>query len=230
MRSDFTSLCRCAHHFDWFDSARCGPGHRWHSRGRVVEIYGPEASGKTTLALHVIAEAQKQAGWLPSLTLNTLSTPSTPASSAETAELFVSQPDTGEQALEIVDLLVRSGALDVIVIDSVAALVPKAELDGDMGAAPMGVQARLMSQALRKLTAIISKSHTSVIFLNQLRQKLGVVFGNPNHDGWECPEILCLSATRYSTHQYPKKWGNHFGSRARVRVAKQLAPLSAGGV
>ena len=146
MRLDFTSLCRCAHHFDWFDSARCGPGHRWHSPGRVVEIYGPEASGKTTLALHVIAEAQKQGGLAAFIDAeHALDAFYARKLGVETAELFVSQPDTGEQALEIVDLLVRSGALDVIVIDSVAALVPKAELDGDMGAAPMGVQARLMS-------------------------------------------------------------------------------------
>jgi recombination protein RecA len=196
-------------------------------RGRIVEIYGPEASGKTTLALHVIAEAQKQGGLAAFIDAeHALDAFYARKLGVETADLFVSQPDTGEQALEIVDLLVRSGALDVIVIDSVAALVPKAELDGDMGAAPMGVQARLMSQALRKLTAIISKSHTSVIFLNQLRQKLGVVFGNPETTtGGNALKFYASVRLDIRRINILKSGETIFGSRARVRVVKnKLAP------
>src|SRR5215211_3780339 len=128
-------------------------------RGRVTEIYGPESSGKTTLCLHVVANAQKMGGVVESL--------------------LISQPDTGEQALEICEILVRSGAVDIVVIDSVAALVPKAEIEGDMGDSHVGLQARLMSQALRKLTGSIARSKTSVVFINQLREKIGVMFGNP---------------------------------------------------
>ena len=149
-------------------------------RGRIIEIYGPEASGKTTLALHVIAEAQKMGGQCAFIDAEHALDPER----AETIgvnldDLLLSQPDTGEQALEIAETLIRSGALDVIVIDSVAALVPRAELEGEMGDAVMGLQARLMSQALRKLTGAISKSKTILIFTNQLRQKIGVMFGNP---------------------------------------------------
>jgi recombination protein RecA len=195
-------------------------------RGRIVEIYGPEASGKTTLALHVIAEAQKQGGLAFIDAEHALDAFYARKLGVDTADLFVSQPDTGEQALEIVDLLVRSGALDVIVIDSVAALVPKAELDGDMGAAPMGVQARLMSQALRKLTAIISKSHTSVIFLNQLRQKLGVVFGNPETTtGGNALKFYASVRLDIRRINILKSGETIFGSRARVRIVKnKLAP------
>jgi recombination protein RecA len=196
-------------------------------RGRIIEIYGPEASGKTTLALHIIAEAQKQGGLAAFIDAeHALDAFYARKLGVETAELFVSQPDTGEQALEIVDLLVRSGALDVIVIDSVAALVPKAELDGDMGAASMGVQARLMSQALRKLTAIISKSHTSVIFLNQLRQKLGVVFGNPETTtGGNALKFYASVRLDIRRINILKSGETIFGSRARVRVVKnKLAP------
>lgn len=149
-------------------------------RGRIVEIYGPEASGKTTLALHVIAEAQKMGGTAAFVDAeHALDPERADAIGINLDELLVSQPDTGEQGLEIVETLVRSGAIDIIVIDSVAALVPRAEIEGEMGDSMMGVQARLMSQALRKLTGAISKSRTVVVFTNQLRQKIGVMFGNP---------------------------------------------------
>lgn len=149
-------------------------------RGRIVEIYGPEASGKTTLALHVIAEGQALGGRAAIIDAEHAVDPEYAAKlGVNIDELLISQPDTGEQALEICEMLVRSGAIDVIVIDSVAALVPKAELDGDMGDAHMGLQARLMSQALRKLTGIVHKSNTILIFINQVREKIGIVFGNP---------------------------------------------------
>jgi recombination protein RecA len=149
-------------------------------RGRVIEIYGPESSGKTTLTLHIVAEAQKGGGFAAFIDAEHALDPYYAQKlGVDIDNLLISQPDTGEQALEITETLVRSGALDVIVIDSVAALVPKAELDGNMGDSHMGLQARLMSQALRKLTGTVSKSKTSVIFINQLRQKIGVMFGNP---------------------------------------------------
>lgn len=149
-------------------------------RGRVIEIYGPESSGKTTLALHVLAEAQKLGGTCAFVDAEHALDPSYAAKlGVDVNELLISQPDAGEQALEIVDTLVRSSAIDVLVIDSVAALVPRAELEGEMGDSHMGLQARLMSQALRKLTSTISKSNTIVIFINQLRMKIGVMFGNP---------------------------------------------------
>ena len=149
-------------------------------RGRVTEIYGPESAGKTTLALHVIAEAQKLGGVAAFVDAEHALDPLYASRiGVKIDDLLISQPDTGEQALEIVEVLVRSGAIDVIVIDSVAALVPKAEIEGEMGDSHMGLQARLMSQALRKLTGAISKSNCSVIFLNQLREKVGVMFGNP---------------------------------------------------
>lgn len=149
-------------------------------RGRIVEIYGPESSGKTTMALHVIAEAQKKGGTCAFIDAEHALDPSYAKKlGCHVEELLISQPDAGEQALEIADTLVRSGALDVMVVDSVAALVPRAELEGDMGDSHMGLQARLMSQALRKLTSSISRSKTTVIFINQIRQKIGVMFGNP---------------------------------------------------
>ncbi len=149
-------------------------------RGRVVEIFGPESSGKTTLALHIIAEAQKKGGIAAFIDAeHAMDAKYARALGVNTDDLLVSQPDTGEQALEITETLVRSGALDVVVIDSVAALVPRAEIEGEMGDAQMGLQARLMSQALRKLTGAISKSHTCVVFINQIRMKIGVMFGNP---------------------------------------------------
>src|SRR3989344_3257058 len=149
-------------------------------RGRIIEIYGPESSGKTTLAQHIIAEAQKRGGVAAFIDAEHAMDPDYAARiGVSLKDLLISQPDTGEQALDIVETLVRSNAMDVIVIDSVAALTPRAEIEGDMGDSHMGLQARLMSQALRKLTAIISKSKTTVIFLNQIRMKIGVMFGNP---------------------------------------------------
>ena len=149
-------------------------------KGRVIEIFGPEASGKTTLALHVVAEAKKKGGIAVFIDAeHALDVQYAKNLGVKVDELLLSQPDTGEQALEIADQLVRSGGVDMIVIDSVAALVPKAEIEGEMGDAHMGLQARLMSQALRKLTATISKSNTIVIFVNQIRMKIGVMFGNP---------------------------------------------------
>ncbi len=149
-------------------------------RGRITEIYGPEASGKTTLALHAVAEAQKQGGIAAFIDAeHALDTVYARQLGVNVDELLVSQPDTGEQALEIADMLVRSGAVDILVIDSVAALVPRAEIEGEMGDSHMGLQARLMSQALRKLTGSISKTMTSLVFINQIRMKIGVVFGNP---------------------------------------------------
>lgn len=149
-------------------------------RGRIIEIFGPESSGKTTLALHIIAEAQKTGGIAAFIDAEHAMDPAyASALGVNTDDLLVSQPDTGEQALEITETLVRSGALDVIVVDSVAALVPRAEIEGEMGDSQMGLQARLMSQAMRKLTGAISKSKSSVIFINQIRMKIGVMFGNP---------------------------------------------------
>ncbi|MEQ9574917.1 MAG: recombinase RecA, partial [Rhodospirillales bacterium] len=149
-------------------------------RGRIIEVYGPESSGKTTLALHVIAEAQKAGGTCAFVDAEHALDPSYAKKlGVDVEELLISQPDAGEQALEISDTLVRSGAIDVLVVDSVAALVPRAELEGEMGDTHVGLQARLMSQALRKLTASVSKSNTMVIFINQIRMKIGVMFGNP---------------------------------------------------
>ncbi len=149
-------------------------------RGRVVEIFGPESSGKTSLALHVVAEAQRNGGLAAFIDAEHALDPTyAKAIGVDIDELLISQPDTGEQALEIADMLIRSGALDVIVIDSVAALVPRAEIEGEMGDAHVGLQARLMSQALRKLTANLSRSRTTCVFINQLREKIGVMFGSP---------------------------------------------------
>ncbi len=151
-----------------------------YPKGRIIEIYGPESSGKTTLALHAIAEIQKQGGQAAFIDAEHALDPAYAKKiGVDTDNLFISQPDNGEQALEICETLVRSGAVDLIVVDSVAALVPQAEIDGDMGDAQMGLQARLMSQAMRKLTGIISKSKATVIFINQIRMKIGVMFGNP---------------------------------------------------
>jgi len=149
-------------------------------RGRVTEIYGPESTGKSTLAQSIIAQAQKTGGMAAYIDVEHAMDPVyAEAIGVNTADLLISQPDTGEQALEICEALVRSNAIDVVVVDSVAALVPRAEIEGDMGDAHVGLQARLMSQALRKLTGAISRSRTSVIFINQLREKVGIVFGNP---------------------------------------------------
>jgi len=196
-------------------------------RGRVVEIYGPESSGKTTLVLHIIAQAQKMGGNAVFIDAEHALDPDYASNlGVKFEELFVSQPDTGEQALEIAEVLVRSGGIDVAVIDSVAALVPKAEIDGEMGDSHMGLQARLMSQALRKLTAIISKSSTSVIFINQIRQKIGVMFGNPETTtggmALKFYSSLRLDIRRIS----PIKDGeNVVGNRTRVKVVKnKVAP------
>ena len=162
-------------------------------RGRVIEIYGPESSGKTTLALHVIAEAQKSGGVCAFVDAeHALDAGYARKLGVNIDELLISQPDTGEQSLEIADTLVRSGAVEVLVIDSVAALVPKAELEGDMGDSHMGLQARLMSQALRKLTGSISKTNCMVIFINQIRQKIGIMFGNP--ETTTGGNVLCFSS------------------------------------
>jgi recombination protein RecA len=196
-------------------------------RGRITEIYGPEASGKTTLALHIIAEAQKAGGMAVFVDAeHALDAMYASRLGVDVDALLVSQPDTGEQALDIVEVLVRSGALDVIVVDSVAALVPKAELEGDMGDAPMGIQARLMSQGLRKLTAVISKAQTSVIFINQLRQKIGVVFGNPEvTTGGNALKFYSSVRLDVRRTNVLKRGEEVVGNRTRVRVVKnKLAP------
>lgn len=196
-------------------------------RGRIVEIYGPEASGKTTLTLHVVAEAQKHGGQAAFIDAeHALDPVRAETIGVDLDELLLSQPDTGEQAMEITETLIRSGALDVIVVDSVAALVPRAELEGEMGDSHMGLQARLMSQALRKLTGAISKSKTVLIFTNQLRQKIGVMFGNPE----TTPGGLALkfySSVRLDIRRIEtiKDGEVATGMRARVRVVKnKVAP------
>jgi recombination protein RecA len=196
-------------------------------RGRITEIYGPEASGKTTLALHVIAEAQKAGGIAAFVDAeHALDAVYASRLGVDINALLVSQPDTGEQALDIVEVLVRSGALDVSVVDSVAALVPKAELEGDMGDAPMGRQARLMSQGLRKLTAVMSKAQTSVIFINQLRQKIGVAFGNPEvTTGGNALKFYSSVRLDVRRTNILKRGEEVVGNRTRVRVVKnKLAP------
>ena len=196
-------------------------------KGRVVEIFGPEASGKTTLALHVVAEAQKQGGVSAFIDAeHALDVHYAKRLGVKTDDLLISQPDTGEQALEITDILVRSGAVDVIVIDSVAALVPKAEIEGEMGDAHMGLQARLMSQALRKLTATISKSNTIVVFVNQIRMKIGVMFGNPETTtGGNA--LKFYSSVRLDVRRIAsiKQGQDVVGNRTKVRVVKnKVAP------
>ena len=196
-------------------------------RGRVVEVYGPESSGKTTLTLHIVAQAQKSGGFAAFIDAEHALDPSYAKKlGVDTENLLISQPDTGEQALEITETLVRSGALDVIVVDSVAALVPKAELDGDMGDSHMGLQARLMSQALRKLTGTVSKSKTTVIFINQLRQKIGVMFGNPETTtGGNA--LKFYSSLRLDIRKIAqiKDRDNVVGNKVRVKVVKnKMAP------
>ncbi len=191
-------------------------------KGRVIEIYGPEASGKTTLALHVVAEAQKKGGIAAFIDAeHALDIHYAKKLGVKVDDLLLSQPDTGEQALEITEILVRSGAVDVIVIDSVAALVPKAEIEGEMGDAHMGLQARLMSQALRKLTASISKSNTIVIFVNQIRMKIGVMFGNPETttggNALKFYASVRLDCRRIASI---KQGQDVIGSRTKVRVVK----------
>jgi recombination protein RecA len=196
-------------------------------RGRVIEIYGPEASGKTTLSLHIIAEAQRRGGIAAFIDAEHALDPRySKHLGVDIENLLVSQPDTGEQALEITESLVRSGALDVIVIDSVAALVPRAEIEGDMGDAHMGLQARLMSQALRKLTAVINKSRTSVIFINQIRMKIGVMFGNPETTtGGNALKFYSSVRMDIRRTETLKKGNDAVGNRVRVKVAKnKVAP------
>jgi len=196
-------------------------------RGRIVEIFGPESSGKTTVALHIIAEAQKNGGEAAFIDAEHALDPVYAKNlGVDIDNLIVSQPDTGEQALEIAEALVRSGAIDVIVIDSVAALVPKAEIDGEMGDAHVGLQARLMSQALRKLAGVISKSQTTAIFINQLREKVGVMFGNPETTpGGRALKFYAsvrLDVRRVDTI---KQGQDMIGNRTRVRVVKnKVAP------
>jgi recombination protein RecA len=196
-------------------------------RGRVVEIYGPESGGKTTLALHIVAEAQKQGGLAAFIDAeHALDVTYARKIGVNTDDLLISQPDSGEQALEIAETLVRSGALDVLVVDSVAALVPKAELEGEMGDAQMGLQARLMSQALRKLTGSISRSKTTVIFINQLRMKIGVFFGSPETTtGGNA--LKFYSSLRLDIRKVTaiKQGQDVIGMRTRVKVVKnKMAP------
>jgi recombination protein RecA len=191
-------------------------------KGRVVEIYGPEASGKTTLALHVIAEAQKTGGIAAFIDAeHALDIHYAKKLGVRVDDLLISQPDTGEQALEITEILVRSGAVDVIVVDSVAALVPKAEIEGEMGDAHMGLQARLMSQALRKLTGTISKSNTIVVFVNQIRMKIGVMFGNPETTtGGNALKFYASIRLDIRRIAAIKQGQDVIGSRTKVRVVK----------
>jgi recombination protein RecA len=196
-------------------------------RGRVIEIFGPESSGKTTLALHIIAEAMKLGGIAAFVDAeHALDIGYARKLGVRTDDLLVSQPDTGEQALEIAETLVRSGAIDVLVVDSVAALVPKAEIEGDMGDSHMGLQARLMSQALRKLTGIISKSNCCVIFINQIRMKIGVMFGNPETTtGGNALKFYASVRMDIRKIAALKQGNDMIGSRTRVKVVKnKVAP------
>ncbi|MHB8647064.1 MAG: recombinase RecA [Thermomicrobiales bacterium] len=196
-------------------------------RGRITEIYGPESSGKTTLCYHIIAEAQKTGGIAAFVDTEHALDPSYARKCGVDLEnLFISQPDTGEQALEITETLVRSGAIDVVVVDSVAALVPRAEIDGDMGDAHVGLQARLMSQALRKLTGAINRSRTSVIFTNQLRMKIGVMFGNPETtSGGRALKFYASVRLEIRRVDSIKNGQDITGSRSRVKVVKnKVAP------
>ena len=196
-------------------------------RGRVIEIYGPEGSGKTSLTLHIIAEAQKDGGVAAFIDAEHALDPEYAKNlGVDLDDLLLSQPDTGEQALEIVEVLVRSGAIDVIIVDSVAALVPKSELDGDMGDSHMGLQARLMSQAMRKLAGVVNKSKTSLIFINQIRMKIGVMFGNPETTtGGNA--LKFYSSVRMDIRRIAalKDGENVIGNRTRVKVVKnKVAP------
>jgi recombination protein RecA len=196
-------------------------------RGRVIEIYGPEASGKTTLAIHAIAEAQKNGGIAAIIDAeHTFDRNYAEKLGVDVENLLISQPDNGEQALEITDNLIRSGALDIVVIDSVAALTPKAEIEGEMGDSKMGLQARLMSQALRKLTANISKTNTSCVFINQLRDKIGVMFGNPETTtGGNALKFYASVRVDIRKTNQLKEGEDIVGSRTRVKIVKnKLAP------
>ncbi len=196
-------------------------------RGRIIEIYGPESSGKTTLALHVVAEAQKKGGICAYIDAEHALDPSYAGKlGVKTADLLISQPDTGEQALEIADTLVRSGTIDVLVVDSVAALVPKAELEGDMGDSHMGLQARLMSQALRKITASVARTNTLVIFINQIRMKLGVMFGSPETTtGGNALKFYASVRLDIRRIGAIKDKDNTIGNQTRVKIVKnKVAP------
>ena len=196
-------------------------------RGRIIEIYGPESSGKTTVALHMIAEAQKRGGYAAFIDAEHALDPEYARHlGVDIDNLLISQPDTGEQALEICDALVRSGAIDIIVIDSVAALVPKAEIEGDMGDSHVGLQARLMSQALRKLTGVISKSRTATVFINQIREKVGVMFGNPETTtGGRALKFYSTVRMDVRRIESIKNGNDVVGNRTRVKVVKnKVAP------
>lgn len=193
-----------------------------YPKGRIIEIYGPESSGKTTLTLHAIAEIQKQGGTAAFIDAEHALDPAyAKRIGVDTANLLISQPDNGEQALEICETLVRSGAVDLIVVDSVAALVPQAEIDGDMGDAQMGLQARLMSQAMRKLTGIISKSKATVIFINQIRMKIGVMFGNPETTtGGNALKFYASVRLDIRRIGQIKEGDNITGNRTKVKIVK----------
>ena len=196
-------------------------------KGRIIEIYGPESSGKTTVALHAVAEVQKRGGIAGFIDAEHALDPAYAKNiGVNIDELYISQPDCGEQALEITETMVRSGAVDIVIVDSVAALVPKAEIDGDMGDSHVGLQARLMSQALRKLTAVISKSNCIVIFINQLREKVGVMFGNPETTTGE-RALKFYSSVRMDVRRIEsmKQAGEVVGNRTRVKIVKnKVAP------
>ncbi len=196
-------------------------------RGRIIEIFGPESSGKTTLAQHIVAEVQKKGGIAAYVDAEHALDPEYAQKiGVNIEELFISQPDTGEQALEIVETLVRSSAVDVIVIDSVAALTPKAEIEGDMGASHMGLQARLMSQALRKLAAIVNKSKTTVIFINQIRMKIGIVFGNPETTtGGRALKFYSSVRIEIRRSAQIKQVDKIIGNRTKIKIVKnKVAP------
>lgn len=206
----------------------CATGIGGFPRGRIIEVYGPESSGKTTLALHVVAEAQKLGGEAAFVDAEHALDPVYAKNlGVDVDSLLVSQPDNGEQALEIVEALARSGALDVIIVDSVAALVPRAEIDGDMGDSHVGLQARLMSQALRKLAGVISKSNTIIIFINQLREKVGVVYGNPEvtTGGRALKFYASIRVDVRRIEQLKGTGGEFIGSRTRTKIVKnKVAP------
>ncbi|WP_038221314.1 recombinase RecA, partial [Virgibacillus alimentarius] len=198
-----------------------------YPRGRVVEIYGPESSGKTTVALHAIAEAQRQGGQAAFIDAEHALDPNyARALGVNIEELLLSQPDTGEQALEIAEALVRSGAVDIIVVDSVAALVPKAEIEGEMGDSHVGLQARLMSQALRKLSGVINKSKTMAVFINQIREKVGVMFGNPETTpGGRALKFYSSVRLEVRRAETLKQGNDMVGNKARIKVVKnKVAP------
>src|SRR5680860_67757 len=202
-------------------------GVNGYPRGRVVEIYGPESSGKTTLAIHAIAECQRQGGMAAFIDAeHAFDRDYAQALGVDTENLLISQPDNGEQTLEITENLIRSGAIDIIVIDSVAALTPRSEIEGEMGDSQMGLQARLMSQALRKLTGIISKSKTTIIFTNQLRQKIGVMFGNPETTtGGMALKFYASLRLDVRKIETLKDGDKVIGNRTRVKVVKnKVAP------